>query len=231
MEEYLLRVEDISLKRDGLDILYRVHLDVRPGEVHGLLGLNGSGKSSLAYTLMGCAGYPPDEGRIWFDGQDITHLPMTERAKLGLTLAWQEPARFEGLSRPRSGGAKMSFNKAGAVEQSVEEAVQALAVQLMVQPEVAALKRAAAQVDADPQAQRLMHEMWVAQRQLRHGWSHDEEVRLAQLSEQLETLPSIRAYRQAERPLRDLCRAVDVIISDAAGVAFAANAQRSCCGG
>jgi len=97
MDEYLLHVENLSLKREGHDILYRVNLAVRPGEVHGLLGLNGSGKSSLAYALMGCAGYAPDEGRIWFAGQDITHLPIAERARLGLTLAWQEPARFEGL--------------------------------------------------------------------------------------------------------------------------------------
>jgi Fe-S cluster assembly ATP-binding protein len=97
MSDYLLQVDNLSLKRDGHDILYRVNLAVRPGEVHGLLGLNGSGKSSLAYTLMGCAGYTPDEGQIWFNGQDITTLPITERARLGLTLAWQEPARFEGL--------------------------------------------------------------------------------------------------------------------------------------
>jgi len=97
MDDYLLRVENLGLKREGHDILYRVNLAVWPGEVHGLLGLNGSGKSSLAYALMGCAGYAPDEGRIWFAGQDITHLPIAERARLGLTLAWQEPARFEGL--------------------------------------------------------------------------------------------------------------------------------------
>ncbi len=93
----LLRVENLSLRREGYDVLRRVNLAVRPGEVHGLLGLNGSGKSSLAYTLMGCAGYAPDEGTIWFAGQDITKMNITERARLGLTLAWQEPARFEGL--------------------------------------------------------------------------------------------------------------------------------------
>ncbi len=93
----LLQVENLSLKRDGRDILHRINLTVRPGEVHGLLGLNGSGKSSLAYSLMGCAGYEPDEGRIWFAGQDITRASITDRARRGLTLAWQEPARFEGL--------------------------------------------------------------------------------------------------------------------------------------
>jgi Fe-S cluster assembly ATP-binding protein len=97
MDEYLLQVESLSLKRNGHQILDRVNLDVRSGEVHCLLGLNGSGKSSLAYTLMGCVGYKPDSGRIWFAGQDITEMPMTGRARLGLTLAWQEPARFEGL--------------------------------------------------------------------------------------------------------------------------------------
>lgn len=93
----LLRVDNLSLKREGYDVLRHVNLTVRPGEVHGLLGLNGSGKSSLAYTLMGCAGYTPDEGTIWFAGHDITKMNITERARLGLTLAWQEPARFEGL--------------------------------------------------------------------------------------------------------------------------------------
>jgi Fe-S cluster assembly ATP-binding protein len=77
--------------------LRRLNLTVRGGEVHALLGLNGSGKSSLAYALMGCAGYTPDQGRIVFDGRDITALGITERARLGITLAWQEPARFEGL--------------------------------------------------------------------------------------------------------------------------------------
>ena len=46
---------------------------------------------------MGCADYRPDAGRISFDGRDITALPIHARARLGLTLAWQEPARFEGL--------------------------------------------------------------------------------------------------------------------------------------
>jgi Fe-S cluster assembly ATP-binding protein len=68
-----------------------------PGQVFGLLGRNGSGKPSLAYTLMGCAGYLPSAGRILFAGQDVTRVSIAERAKLGLTLAWQESARFEGL--------------------------------------------------------------------------------------------------------------------------------------
>ena len=97
MTDELLRIDDLSLRRDGREILRHLNLAVRAGEVHALLGLNGSGKSSLAYTLMGCAGYTPDAGRIVFDGRDITALGITDRARLGITLAWQEPARFEGL--------------------------------------------------------------------------------------------------------------------------------------
>jgi Fe-S cluster assembly ATP-binding protein len=94
----LLRVENLSLFRDNRPVLQDVNLIVRSGRVHALAGINGSGKSSLAYTLMGCAGYKPDQGSIWFGGEDITHLPIHERARLGLTLAWQEPVRFEGLT-------------------------------------------------------------------------------------------------------------------------------------
>mgnify|MGYP005861638585 CR=1 FL=1 len=97
MNDFLLHVEGLCLHRDGRDILHNVSLKIQAGQVHGLLGLNGSGKSSLAYTLIGCAGYTPDAGQIRFAGQDITRLSITERARLGLTLAWQEPARFEGL--------------------------------------------------------------------------------------------------------------------------------------
>ena len=73
--EFILRVENLSLRLEGRDILQRVNLAIRPGEVHGLLGLNGSGKSSLAYALMGCSGYEADQGQIWFAGQEIRSSP------------------------------------------------------------------------------------------------------------------------------------------------------------
>lgn len=98
MSDILLKVENLSLKRNGRYILRQVNLTVQRGEIHGILGLNGAGKSSLAYAIMGCADYVPDEGRILFEGRDITHLSITERARLGVTLAWQEPAEVEGVN-------------------------------------------------------------------------------------------------------------------------------------
>ncbi len=97
MKEPILRIEKLSLTRSGFRILSGVDLELQPGKIHALLGLNGSGKSSLAYTLMGCDGYRPDSGKILLSGKDITHASITERARLGLTLAWQEPVRIEGI--------------------------------------------------------------------------------------------------------------------------------------
>ncbi len=93
----LLKVENVWVQRPGAEVLRGVNLAVQRGEVHTLLGLNGSGKTSLALTLMGAGGYEPERGHILFDGHDITSLSVTERARMGLTLAWQNPAHFEGL--------------------------------------------------------------------------------------------------------------------------------------
>jgi len=120
----LLQVEDLSLRRGGRDILQHLNLTVRAGEVHALLGLNGSGKSSLAYTLMGCAGYQPDAGRLVFDGRDITGLGVTARAQLGLTLAWQEPARFEGLPVAQY----VQLGATAANRERIREALEAVAL-------------------------------------------------------------------------------------------------------
>jgi Fe-S cluster assembly ATP-binding protein len=94
----LLEVKDVWVERPGAEVLRGANLIVRHGEVHTLLGLNGSGKTSLALALIGASGYAPARGHILFEGKDITDLSVTERARLGLTLAWQEPARFEGLA-------------------------------------------------------------------------------------------------------------------------------------
>lgn len=94
----MVEIEDLSLKSGEKTILRGINLKTKKGEIYSILGPNGAGKSSLAYILMGCAGYQPDCGKILFDGKEITGLPIWKRAKLGITLAWQEPARFEGIT-------------------------------------------------------------------------------------------------------------------------------------
>lgn len=94
----ILKVEKISLNLDGRQILKDLSLSIKAGTIHSVLGPNASGKSSLAYALMGCCDYFAQTGKIYFMGEDVTHHPVYKRAKMGLTLAWQEPARFEGLT-------------------------------------------------------------------------------------------------------------------------------------
>ena len=94
----LLEVRDVSLKLDGKEILNGLSLGVERGAIHALVGPNGAGKSTLAYAVMGLNGYTPQAGELLLDGQRLNELPVDRRARLGLSLAWQEPARFEGLS-------------------------------------------------------------------------------------------------------------------------------------
>lgn len=94
----ILDIRDLTFTVGDQKILNRLDLAIHPREIHALLGANGSGKTTLAYLLMGCEGYVPMAGTVLFNGTDLLRLKMHERAKLGLTLAWQEPARFEGLT-------------------------------------------------------------------------------------------------------------------------------------
>ncbi|MCM8795932.1 MAG: ATP-binding cassette domain-containing protein [Candidatus Omnitrophica bacterium] len=94
----ILRLDKISLNLEGRQILKDLSLSVEEGTIHSILGSNAAGKSSLAYVIMGCGNYLVQEGKIYFRGEDITGLSLSKKAKMGLTLAWQEPARFEGLT-------------------------------------------------------------------------------------------------------------------------------------
>jgi Fe-S cluster assembly ATP-binding protein len=94
----VLKIENLNIRKDGRMILREIDLEVSPQEIYGILGPNGAGKSSLAYAIMGCGGYEPCEGKIIFDGQEINNLAIWERAKLGITLAWQQEAHFEGIT-------------------------------------------------------------------------------------------------------------------------------------
>jgi len=72
----MLRIQDLTLKRDDRKILRRINLTVKAGEIYSILGPNGAGKSSLAYVIIGCNGYQPDKGKIIFEGEEINNLPI-----------------------------------------------------------------------------------------------------------------------------------------------------------
>ncbi len=94
----MLRVENLHLSLNGKSIINDLNLHVNKGEIHGILGENGTGKTTIAYLIMGVNNYKPTGGRMIFEGKDIADLSVSQRAKKGITLAWQEPARIEGLT-------------------------------------------------------------------------------------------------------------------------------------
>lgn len=115
----ILKIENISLSLGGRQILNGLSLSVKAGDIHSILGPNAAGKSSLAYVIIGCCDYTAGSGRIYFRGKDITTLSIYNRAKMGLTLAWQEPARFEGLTVRDYISVGMKDKKEALIEESL----------------------------------------------------------------------------------------------------------------
>jgi Fe-S cluster assembly ATP-binding protein len=96
MEE--LVIHNLHVNIDGKEILKGVDLTVTQGEVHALMGPNGTGKSTLAYTLMGHPSYQVTQGEAIFRGQNILDLPSDVRSHLGLFLAFQYPVAIPGVT-------------------------------------------------------------------------------------------------------------------------------------
>ncbi|MDH3499687.1 MAG: Fe-S cluster assembly ATPase SufC [Acidimicrobiia bacterium] len=94
----LLVIENLHASVAAVEILKGVDLTVQKGEVHALMGPNGSGKSTLANVLMGHPSYTVTEGRILFEGEDITTAPANDRATMGMFLAFQYPEEVPGVS-------------------------------------------------------------------------------------------------------------------------------------
>ncbi len=94
----VLEIRNLHVTVQDKPILKGVDLTVRQGEVHALMGPNGTGKSTLAYTLMGHPNYVVTEGQILYKGRELQELEPDERARLGIFLAFQYPVAIPGVS-------------------------------------------------------------------------------------------------------------------------------------
>jgi len=95
-EENILEARDLVKAYHGKRVVDRVSMEVRKGEVVGLLGPNGAGKTTSFYMIMGLI--RPDEGVVVFDGEEVTRLPMYQRARRGMGYLAQEPSIFRKLT-------------------------------------------------------------------------------------------------------------------------------------
>lgn len=94
----LLEISNLHVSAGDKEILRGVNLTVGRDETHVLMGPNGTGKSTLGYAVTGNPAYTVTEGRIVFDGEDITETPVNERAKKGLFLSFQNPIEVPGVT-------------------------------------------------------------------------------------------------------------------------------------
>ncbi|PKL61699.1 MAG: ABC transporter ATP-binding protein [Methanomicrobiales archaeon HGW-Methanomicrobiales-2] len=93
----MLDISDLHVNVDGTEKLHDINLHIGQGETHILMGPNGSGKSTLLKAIMGFGGYTITSGSIIFKGQDITGMPIHERAHLGIGMMFQHPPTISGL--------------------------------------------------------------------------------------------------------------------------------------
>ena len=92
----LLRTEGLVKAYHRKRVVNEVNIDVHEGEIVGLLGPNGAGKTTSFYMIVGLV--KPDIGKVFFKGQDVTRMPMSSRARLGMGYLAQEPSVFRKLS-------------------------------------------------------------------------------------------------------------------------------------
>jgi Fe-S cluster assembly ATP-binding protein len=93
-----LEIKNLHVSIEDKEILKGLTLTIKQGEIHAIMGPNGTGKSTLAYTLMGHPNYVVTQGEILFKGKNVLELEPDERSRLGMFLAFQYPVAIPGVT-------------------------------------------------------------------------------------------------------------------------------------
>jgi Fe-S cluster assembly ATP-binding protein len=94
----MLKIRDLHVSINGKEILKGINLDVNAGEVHAVMGPNGTGKSTLASVIAGRDVFDVDSGEILYNGKDLFDMPVEQRASEGIFLGFQYPVEIPGVS-------------------------------------------------------------------------------------------------------------------------------------
>ena len=98
MSNKLLEIKDLYVNAENKEILKGINLTLNKGEVHVIMGPNGSGKTTTANTILNNPSYTKTKGNITFEGEDITNLKTDEIAKKGIFMSFQLPEEIPGVS-------------------------------------------------------------------------------------------------------------------------------------
>jgi Fe-S cluster assembly ATP-binding protein len=93
-----LTIDGLKASVEGKEILKGLSLEIKGGEIHAVMGPNGTGKSTLASALMGHPKYEVTEGSVTLNGEDLLEMAVDERARAGLFLAMQYPSEITGVT-------------------------------------------------------------------------------------------------------------------------------------
>ncbi|RXK18079.1 Fe-S cluster assembly ATPase SufC [Macrococcus sp. DPC7161] len=94
----VLEIKDLHVQIEGKEILKGVNLTIKQGEVHAIMGPNGTGKSTLSSAIMGHPKYEVTKGEVLLDGENVLEMEVDERAQAGLFLAMQYPSEISGVT-------------------------------------------------------------------------------------------------------------------------------------
>lgn len=98
MSNKLLEIKDLYVEREDKEILKGINLNINKGEIHVIMGPNGSGKTTTANAILNNPAYIRNKGEITFDGEDITNLKTDEIARKGIFMSFQLPEEIPGIT-------------------------------------------------------------------------------------------------------------------------------------
>jgi len=122
----ILEIKNLHVAIEDKEILKGVNLVLKSGEVHAIMGPNGTGKSTLSAAIMGNPNYKVTQGEVLFDGQNVLEMEVDERARLGLFLAMQYPSEIPGITNAEFMRASINAKRAEDDQISVMQFIKEL---------------------------------------------------------------------------------------------------------